>query len=164
MPGLVAGSDHYIGDMSLATTADMHFINAAMAAVNGPDQPLTSLEFEAGTGDYGGGLDVLTDAATVDLKTRLCLAQGNRMINYYLLAGGINPPLDEPVGRRQRPAELHRRTARHRRPDRRPGRARPDLRGDAAGRARPPGPTSAGSPTWTRSSTTSPSGSGRTPS
>ena len=98
VPGLVAGSDHYIGDMSLATTADLHFINAAMAAVNGPDQPLTSLEFEAGTGDYGGGLDVLTDAATVDLKTRLCLAQGNRMINYYLLAGGINPPLDEPVG------------------------------------------------------------------
>ena len=98
VPGLVAGSDHYIGDMSLATTADMHFINAAMAAVNGPDQPLTSLEFEAGTGDYGGGLAVLTDAATVDLKTRLCLAQGNRMINYYLLAGGINPPLDEPVG------------------------------------------------------------------
>ena len=26
------------------------------------------------------------------------LAQGNRLINYYLFAGGINPPLDEPVG------------------------------------------------------------------
>lgn len=38
------------------------------------------------------------DPSTADLKTRLCLAQGNRLINYYLFAGGINPPLDEPVG------------------------------------------------------------------
>ena len=98
VPGLVAGSDHYLGDMSLSTTTDIHFINAAMAAVNGPDQPLTSLEFEVGTGDYSGGLDQLYDPSTVDLKQRLSLAQGNRLINYYLIAGGINPPLDEPVG------------------------------------------------------------------
>ena len=97
LDGFVAGSDHYLGDMSLATTSDIHFINAAMAAVNSADQPLTSLEFEAGTGD-SGGLDGLYDPSTVDLKTRLCLAQGNRMINYYLLAGGINPHLDTPVG------------------------------------------------------------------
>ena len=96
--GFAAGSDHYLGEMSSAVTTDLHFINAAMAAVNGPDQPLTSLEFEAGTGDYAGGLEQLYDPSTVDLKTRLCVAQGNRMINYYLLAGGINPPLDEPVG------------------------------------------------------------------
>ena len=98
VPGLVAGSDHYLGEMSLDTTTDVHFINACLAAVNGPDQPLTSLEFEAGTGDYGGGAERLYDASTTDLKTRLFLAQGNRIVNYYLLAGGINPPLDEPVG------------------------------------------------------------------
>ena len=97
-PGFIAGSDHYLGNMSSATTVDIHFVNAIQVAVNGTDQPLTSLEFEAGTGDYGGGLDRWYDAATVDLKTRLCLAQGNRMINYYLLAGGVNPPLDVPVG------------------------------------------------------------------
>jgi beta-galactosidase len=34
----------------------------------------------------------------MDLKQRLSLAQGNRLINYYLVAGGINPFLDEPVG------------------------------------------------------------------
>ncbi len=98
VPGLVAGSDHYLGDMSLDTTTDMHFVNACLMAVNDADQPLTSLEFEAGTGDYGGGLDRLYDAATTELKTRLCLAQGNRLLNYYLLAGGVNPPLDAPVG------------------------------------------------------------------
>lgn len=97
-PGLAAGSDHYLGEVSPRVLADLHFIGAVMAAVNGPDQPLTSLEFEAGTGDYSGGLDALHDPATVDLKTRLCLAQGHRLVNYYLLAGGINPPLDEPVG------------------------------------------------------------------
>jgi beta-galactosidase len=98
VPGMVAGSDHYLGDMSLSTTTDIHFINAAMAAVNGPDQPLTSLEFEVGTGDYSGGLDQLYDPSTMDLKQRLSLAQGNRLINYYVIAGGVNPFLDEPVG------------------------------------------------------------------
>lgn len=98
VPGFAAGSDHYLGDMSLSGTTDMHFINAVMAAVNGPDQPLTSLEFSAGSGDYGGGLEQRLDEATTELKTRLCVAQGNRLINYYLLAGGTNPRLDRPVG------------------------------------------------------------------
>ena len=93
---VLSGSDHYMGDMTLSTTTDLYVINAFMEAVHGPDQPTTSLEFEAGSGDYGG--DNQYDPSTVDLKTRRSLAQGNRMINYYLFAGGINPPLEEPVG------------------------------------------------------------------
>ena len=73
-------------------------MNAFMDAVHDDDQPLTSLEFEAGTGDYSGGIESQHDPSTVDLKTRLCVAQGTRLINYYLLAGGINPPLEEVVG------------------------------------------------------------------
>ena len=149
--GFAAGSDHYLGDMSSAVTTDIHFINAAMAAVNSADQPLTSLEFEAGTGDYSGGLDGLYDPSTVDLKTRLCVAQGNRMINYYLLAGGINPPLDAPVGRRQRPDQLHRRAARHRRADRAARRARADLRAPPPASPMRSRRTAAGWPTRTRS-------------
>ena len=98
VPGVLSGSDHYMGDMTLSTTTDLYVINAFMEAVHGPDQPTTSLEFEAGSGDYGGGVDNQYDPSTVDLKTRRSLAQGNRMINYYLFAGGINPPLEEPVG------------------------------------------------------------------
>jgi beta-galactosidase len=98
VPGVLSGSDHYMGDMTLNTTTDLYVINAFMEAVHGPDQPTTSLEFEAGSGDYGGGVDNQYDPSTVDLKTRRSLAQGNRMINYYLFAGGINPPLEEPVG------------------------------------------------------------------
>ncbi len=96
--GMLAGSDHYLGEMTQDSTTDMHFINACMAAVNDADQPLASLEFEAGTGDYADGLESLNDPSTVELKTRLCLAQGNRLINYYLLAGGVNPALEEKVG------------------------------------------------------------------
>lgn len=97
-PGYLSGSDHYVGDMTLNTTPDLYVMNAFQAAVHDGDQPITSLEFEAGTGDYGGGTDQSYDPHTVELKTRLFLAQGNRMINYYLLAGGINPPLHTPVG------------------------------------------------------------------
>ena len=49
MPGMVSGSDHYVGDMTLGTTTDLYVINAFMAAVHDADQPLTSLEFEAGS-------------------------------------------------------------------------------------------------------------------
>ena len=98
LPGMVSGSDHYVGELTLESTPDLYVMNAFQAAVHGPDQPLTSVEFEAGSGDYGDGMDRQVDPATIDLKTRLFLAQGNRLINWYLLAGGHNPPLDEPVG------------------------------------------------------------------
>ena len=98
VPGMLSGSDHYMGDMTLSTTTDLYVLNAFMAAVHDEDQPITSMEFEAGTGDYGGGTEMLYDPSSVELKTRLSLAQGNRLINYYLFAGGINGPLDEPVG------------------------------------------------------------------
>ena len=97
IPGMVSGSDHYMGEATLTTMSDLYVINAYMDAVHDDDQPLTSLEFEAGSGDYGAGAEMQYDPSTVDLKTRLCLAQGNRVINYYLFAGGINPPLDEVV-------------------------------------------------------------------
>lgn len=97
IPGMVSGSDHYLGEATLNTMTDLYVMNAYMAAVHDGDQPLTSLEFEAGSGDYGAGAEMQYDPSTADLKTRLCLAQGNRLINYYLFAGGINPPLDEKV-------------------------------------------------------------------
>lgn len=98
IPGMVSGSDHYMGEATLTTMTDLYVLNAFMDAVHDGDQPLTSLEFEAGSGDYGAGAEMQYDPSTTDLKTRLCLAQGNRLVNYYLFAGGINPMLDEPVG------------------------------------------------------------------
>ena len=95
---MTSGSDHYLGELTVENVAGPLRHERFMAAVHDADQPLTSLEFEAGTGDYGEDLTPAHQPETAELKTRLCLAQGNRLINYYLFAGGHNPPLDEPVG------------------------------------------------------------------
>ncbi|MFD3477829.1 beta-galactosidase [Streptomyces sp. NPDC058695] len=98
VPGTTSGSDHYLGDLTVENAADLYVINAFTAAVHDADQPLTSLEFEAGGGDYGECMSRQVTPEALDLKTRMCVAQGNRLINYYLFSGGHNPPLDEPVG------------------------------------------------------------------
>ncbi|MTD12648.1 hypothetical protein GIS00_01645 [Nakamurella sp. YIM 132087] len=89
-PGFTAGSDHYLGTLTWRGAAELHLVHAFLDAAQTPEQPLTSLEFEAGTGDYGGDLGNLTDPASVILKTRLLLSQGARMLNWYLFAGGTN--------------------------------------------------------------------------
>lgn len=93
----VPGSDHYIGDLTSANIASLYVANAFLDASAGT-QPTACLEFEAGSGDYGQDRAVQHDPSAVELKTRLCVAQGNRMINYYLFSGGTNRLLDEPVG------------------------------------------------------------------
>ncbi|NJP50141.1 glycosyl hydrolase [Streptomyces sp. SBST2-5] len=97
-PGMVSGADFYLGDLSFSNVTDLYLVNAFMDATNDADQPVTALEFDAGHADYGNTLDNQSGAEAADLKTRLCLAQGAKMINYYLFAGGFNPRLDEPLG------------------------------------------------------------------
>ncbi|MCM2577153.1 beta-galactosidase [Streptomyces meridianus] len=98
VPQTTSGSDHYIHELTVENVPDLYVMNAFMAAVHDADQPLTSLEFESGTGNYGEDLSREASPQATELKTRLCVAQGNRLISYYLFAGGHNPPLDEPVG------------------------------------------------------------------
>lgn len=97
-PGVAAGTDMYLGELTVTDAADLYVANAFTAAVNDADQPLTALEFDAGSGDYNEDLAQLVSPEATVLKTLLDVAQGTRMINYYLFAGGINPLLDEPVG------------------------------------------------------------------
>lgn len=96
-PGYVSGSDHYLGDLHVHNFQDLYLMNALMDAVNRPEQPLTSVEFEAGSGDYGDRYSGRHDPSSVDFKTRMCIAQGNRLVSYYLFAGGFNYLLDSPV-------------------------------------------------------------------
>lgn len=98
-PGWIAGTDHYLGDLTLRTAADFHLMNAYLAASAGPGRPTSSLEFEAGTGDYGDDLGNDVDPSAVVLKTHLALAQGQRLLNYYLFAGGYNGVADPPETR-----------------------------------------------------------------
>jgi beta-galactosidase len=89
-PGYVSGSDIYFGDLEMNTFQDLYLINGFMDAVHNPDQPLTSLEFNCGDGNFGETYGGRMDVSAVDFKLRMCLAQGNRMINYYLFSGGRN--------------------------------------------------------------------------
>ncbi len=98
VPGMLSGSDIYLGELTFANAADLYLVNAFSDAVHDADQPLTSMEFEGGTGDYGSDLSRQNGPSAVDLKTRMCLAQGNKLLNYYLFAGGVNPLLEEAVG------------------------------------------------------------------
>lgn len=97
-PGYLPGSDHYLGNLTVGNAPDWYLMNAFTEAVSLPDQPLTSLEFEAGEGDYGGSAGTRLDPSAADFKLRMAVAQGNRLINYYLFTGGYNWRLPEPVG------------------------------------------------------------------
>jgi len=97
-PGYLSGSDHYLGDITRQNAQDLYYINAFMASVSRPEQPLSSMEFEAGSGDYGENGAVRYGGAAADFKVKLSLAQGNRLLNHYMLAGGFNPHLLDPRG------------------------------------------------------------------
>lgn len=95
---ILPGTDYYIGDLTLEKLPGLWASNAFVAATTGPGQPTGSLEFEVGTGDYGESLGVESGPEAAPLKLQTCLAQGNTFVNYYLLTGGRNPALFEPVG------------------------------------------------------------------
>ncbi|ARI76371.1 beta-galactosidase [Halobacillus mangrovi] len=89
-PGYLSGSDIYFGDLTMESFQDLYLINGFMDAVHNPDQPLTSVEFNCGDGNFGDNFSGRLDPSAADFKTRMCVAQGNRLINYYLMTGGRN--------------------------------------------------------------------------
>lgn len=93
--GYISGSDIYFGDLDMASFQDLYIINGFMDAVHNEDQPLTSVEFNCGDGNFGETFGGRMDVSAADLKTRMCVAQGNRLVNYYLMTGGRNYRLDE---------------------------------------------------------------------
>lgn len=95
---VLPGTDYYIGDLTLEKLPGLWASNAFVAATTVPGQPTGSMEFEVGSGDYGESLGVSSGPEAGPLKLQTCLAQGNTFVNYYLLTGGRNPLLFEPVG------------------------------------------------------------------
>lgn len=89
-PGVTAGTDHYVGTPSWGAFGELQLAHGFLAATLDDRQPLTSLEFEVGTGDYGAGGEDLTDPVAAELKLRLLLSQGVRLVNAYLFSGGHN--------------------------------------------------------------------------
>ncbi|WP_316570856.1 beta-galactosidase [Neobacillus sp. YIM B06451] len=94
-PGYLSGSDIYFGDLEMNSFQDLYIINGFMDAVHLPDQPLTSVEFNCGDGNFGNNFGGRYDPSASDLKARMCIAQGNRLINYYLFTGGFNFRMDK---------------------------------------------------------------------
>lgn len=93
----LAGSDLYLGNLSRNNIHDLYLANALLKSSAPDDAPISSVEFEAGDGDYAQTLGGYDDSAT-DLKLRLSVAQGNRLINLYLFSGGYNYRFEEPLG------------------------------------------------------------------
>jgi beta-galactosidase len=84
----VTAGDYYIGNICYDNCQDIVLANAFTEAVQSPDQPLFSAEFQ-------GGFQFDTpriQPTSYDLTTRLCIADGMNGVNFYMFAGGTNPP------------------------------------------------------------------------
>lgn len=92
--GYLSGSDIYFGDLDMVSFQDLYIINGFMDAVHNEEQPLTSVEFNCGDANFGENYGARLDVSAADHKARMCIAQGNRLINYYLMAGGRNYRMD----------------------------------------------------------------------
>lgn len=97
-PAVLPGTDYYLNDLNLDKLPGLWVSNAFVAATLPDGRPTGSLEFQVGTGDYGETLAIEMGPEAAPLTLQTCLAQGNTLINYYLLTGGRNPLLFEPVG------------------------------------------------------------------
>lgn len=92
---LMAG-DYYIGNIVYDNFQDIILANAFTNAIQSPEQPLFSAEFQ-------GGFQVDTprmQPTTYDLTTRICIANGMNSVNYYMFAGGTNLKGTDLLGRR----------------------------------------------------------------
>ena len=87
---ILAGSDVYFDDMTIANFHDMTLANGMTDAVLPFGKPLCCMEFNAGDSNFGDDFMTRNRASATDFKTRLFLAQGNRLLNYYLFCGGQN--------------------------------------------------------------------------
>ena len=94
--GYLPGSDFYLGNLTADNFQDLYLCNAFLEATQAPDQPLCCLEFECSDGDYAGMSGTRYDPSAVDFKLRMCIAQGYRLLNFYLFAGGFNYRLEPP--------------------------------------------------------------------
>ncbi len=92
---LIAGSDIYFDDLTVPMLVHSYMTNILTDCVNGNDQPLTSLEFNSGSNNFGDDYGGRVKASTNNLRVRLFIGQGNRMLNFYLFNGGVNYRFDK---------------------------------------------------------------------
>lgn len=93
LDNVLVGTDVYFGDFDLTTATHLYTLNKFMSAT-GRSWPLSSLEFNASTGNNTDHLEGQKETSAIPLKTRLQLAEGTKVLNYYLFSGGYNRSLE----------------------------------------------------------------------
>lgn len=95
LPGMVSATDVYPLAIGEGNFHQLLLVNAMTQALHNPQQPLFSIEFQAGgNNDFSG-----SQSSLYDLHTRLSLSCGMRAINHYLFCDGENDPRLSPVKR-----------------------------------------------------------------
>lgn len=93
--GMVSATDVYPLFIGEGNFHQLLLVNEMTKALQHPQQPLFSIEFQAGGyADFGGA-----QASLYDLHSRLCISCGMRAINHYLFFDGENDPVLSPVKR-----------------------------------------------------------------
>ncbi len=95
IPGMLSATDVYPLGIGEGNFHQLLLVNEMTRALQNPNQPLFSIEFQAGGNqDFGGA-----QTSFYDLHTRLCLSTGMRAFNHYLFFDGENHPVLSPVKR-----------------------------------------------------------------
>lgn len=107
---VIPTTDIYLGTFSVKNFHDLWNINEFIRCTNKKGL-YGSMEFECGDGNYGNDYGERISPESVIHKLLLSVIQGNKIINYYLFAGGVNPKLESDVkdgnGRIAFTGELH---------------------------------------------------------
>ena len=91
-------TDIYLCGLSMDNFQDLYLLNAFTKATSRPGQTLACMEFEMGDGNYGQNFGNRVGPDSIDFKIRMHLAQGARLLNYYVTVGGTNYLLDPAPG------------------------------------------------------------------
>lgn len=95
LEGMVSATDVYPIFIGEGNFHQLLLVNEMTKALHNPQQPLFSIEFQAGGNqDFSGA-----QSSFYDLHSRLCISCGMRAINHYLFCDGENDPLLSPVRR-----------------------------------------------------------------
>ncbi len=94
----ISASDVYLPNVDTPNVIQAYMANAITDSTNAANQPLSSLEFSAGDGNYGDTYSSMYNENRIDHMTRLFIAQGNKLLNYYTFSGGYNYKVNDDLG------------------------------------------------------------------
>jgi beta-galactosidase len=93
--GMLSATDVYPMFIGEGNFHQLLLVNEMTKALQNPQQPLFSIEFQAGGNqDFSGA-----QSSFYDLHSRLCISCGMRAINHYLFFDGENDPILSPIKR-----------------------------------------------------------------